>query len=125
MKTHLVIFKAFSDETRLRILFLLAIRELCVCELVAVLDMPQGKISRHLALLKYADIVTDRRDGTWVYYSLRPGESDPLKRLTPYLRSGELDSEMIQADRMRLDTLTDVGRICVPNPAHVPPASRN
>ena len=76
MRTDLDIFKACSDETRLRILFLLSERELCVCELVAILDMPQGKISRHLATLKNASLVADRREGTWIYYALTEAESD-------------------------------------------------
>ena len=49
LKEDLAVFKACSDETRLRLLFLLSERELCVCELVLILDMPQGKISRHLS----------------------------------------------------------------------------
>ena len=87
MDADLAIFKACSDATRLRILFLLAERELCVCELVAVLEMAQGKISRHLAVLKQADLVNDRRDGTWIFYSLRAPDSNLKKRLHSYLVS--------------------------------------
>ena len=67
MRDDLEVFKACADETRLRLLVLLAERELCVCELVDILEMPQGKISRHLAVLRRADLVADRRDGTWIY----------------------------------------------------------
>lgn len=66
-------FKAFADSTRLRSLVLLQNQgELCVCELVHALDMSQPKISRHLAQLREAGIVSDRRQGLWVYYSLNP-----------------------------------------------------
>lgn len=68
-------FKAMSDETRLRILNLLSHGELCVCELVDILSELQTKVSRHLAYLKHAGWVTDRREGQWVFYSLaEPGD---------------------------------------------------
>jgi len=63
-------FRAFSDETRLRILHLLTKRELCVCDIVGVIGGPQPKISRHLGYLKRAGLVTDRKDGLWRHYSL-------------------------------------------------------
>jgi ArsR family transcriptional regulator len=63
-------FKAFSDETRLRILHLLLKGELCICELMEVLSLPQSNVSRHMAYLKNAGLVDDRREAVWVYYSL-------------------------------------------------------
>jgi ArsR family transcriptional regulator len=66
-------FQLLSDETRLRCLFLLQQEgELCVCELVYALDVVQPKISRHLAALRDAGVVTDRRQGQWIYYQLNP-----------------------------------------------------
>jgi len=64
------LLKALTDETRLRILALLGRGELCVCDLIAVLQLPQSTVSRHLALLKNAGWVTDRRQGLWMYYHL-------------------------------------------------------
>jgi ArsR family transcriptional regulator len=63
-------FKALSDETRLRILALLIIGEMCVCDLMAILDLPQSTVSRHLAYLRNAGWVEDRRQGVWMYYRL-------------------------------------------------------
>ncbi len=64
-------YKCLADDTRLRILLLiLAEQELCVCELTAALDESQPKISRHLALLKKAGLLSDRRQGQWVYYQI-------------------------------------------------------
>ena len=63
-------FKALSDETRLRILALLAVDEMCVCDLMAILDLPQSTVSRHLAYLRNAGWVDDRRQGVWMYYRL-------------------------------------------------------
>lgn len=66
-------FKSLSDSTRLRVLVLLAREgELCVCELTHALDEIQPKISRHLALLRETGVVTDRRQGQWIYYQLNP-----------------------------------------------------
>ena len=63
-------FRAFSDPTRLRILNLLLRGELCVCEIVNTLKVPQPMASRHLAYLKKSGLVEARRDGLWMHYRL-------------------------------------------------------
>jgi ArsR family transcriptional regulator, arsenate/arsenite/antimonite-responsive transcriptional repressor len=63
--------KALSDPTRIRILSCLSVRELCVCELVELLDQGQPTISRHLGILQDAGLVEDTRDGKYVSYRLR------------------------------------------------------
>ena len=70
------LFRALGDETRLRIIALLAHGELCVCHLQDALGLPQPTVSRQLATLRAAGLVEDRRDGTWVYYRLRR-QADP------------------------------------------------
>ena len=65
-----VMFRALSDRTRLRILHMLRGGELCVCDIVAVLGVPQPKASRHLAYLRRAGLVVARKQGLWSYYSL-------------------------------------------------------
>src|SRR5215218_3411272 len=67
-------FRAFSDRTRLRILNLLRGGELCVCDLIGVLGVPQAKVSRHLAYLRRAGLVRARKEGLWSYYSLTPAK---------------------------------------------------
>jgi ArsR family transcriptional regulator len=62
--------KALGDKTRLRILALLKTEELCVCELVEILQMTQPSVSQHLRKLKTAGLVHERRQGQWVFYSL-------------------------------------------------------
>ena len=63
--------KILSDETRLRILLLLINgEELCVCQLTEVLKLSQPKISRHLAIMREANLLQDRKSGLWVYYRL-------------------------------------------------------
>lgn len=63
-------FHALSDETRLRLLELLRGGEQCVCDLTDALDAAQSRLSFHLKTLKDAGLVTDRKQGRWVYYSL-------------------------------------------------------
>jgi ArsR family transcriptional regulator len=74
-------FRAFSDRTRLRILSLLRSGELCVCDLVRVIGAPQPTVSRHLAYLRRAGLVTARKDGLWMYYELTPARSDFHRKL--------------------------------------------
>ena len=71
MKSLILFFRALADETRLRIVMLLLHGELCVCDLMAILNSPQSKLSRHLAYLKHSDIVSGRREGVWMHYSLK------------------------------------------------------
>jgi ArsR family transcriptional regulator len=66
----LEIFKTLSDETRLRILKLLEHGELCVCDIVAALDLIQPKVSFHLGVMKEAKLIKDRRQGKWIHYRI-------------------------------------------------------
>lgn len=66
------LFKALSDETRIRIVALLSHGELCVCHIETGLELPQPMVSRHLAVLRSAGVVEPRREGSWVYYRLAP-----------------------------------------------------
>jgi ArsR family transcriptional regulator len=80
MKTKTVssvdqMFRAFSDRTRLRILSMLRKGELCVCDIVGVLAVPQPKVSRHLAYLRRAGLVEARREGLWMHYRLAPARN--------------------------------------------------
>lgn len=78
---EITVFKALSEEIRVRIMVLLTKGELCVCDLTAVLKLPQSTISRHMAKLKGAQLVTDRREGKWVHYHL----SEVIKEAFPDL----------------------------------------
>jgi len=63
-------FKALADETRLRIVKLLQVREMCVCEVMVALGLTQPTASHHLGLLENVGLVKDRKEGKWVFYSL-------------------------------------------------------
>ena len=70
-----IMFRAFSDRTRLRILHMLRDGELCVCHIVDVLDVPQPKVSRHLAYMRKAGLVIARKEGLWSHYRMAPARN--------------------------------------------------
>jgi ArsR family transcriptional regulator len=74
----IAVFHALSDETRLAIVKRLAGGERCVCDLQDLLDAAQSRLSYHLKTLKDAGLISDRRDGRWVHYSLVPGALDAV-----------------------------------------------
>ncbi len=80
-------FHALSDETRLQILDLLRRGECCVCELTDKLEAAQSRLSFHLRTLKDAGLVTDRREGRWVYYELRAEALEELTKAIERLQS--------------------------------------
>ncbi|MFH2049441.1 MAG: metalloregulator ArsR/SmtB family transcription factor [bacterium] len=65
------LFKTLSDPTRLRILILLTKGELCICDITEVLSLPQSTVSRQMSRLKLFGLVTDKRQGKWVFYKLK------------------------------------------------------
>ena len=64
------LFKALADETRLRILKLLEVREMCVCEVMVALGLTQPTASHHLGILENAGLAKNRKEGKWVFYSI-------------------------------------------------------
>jgi ArsR family transcriptional regulator len=102
MKTTARLFKALSDETRLRILCLLLDGELCVCDIREVLQLPQSTVSRHLAYLKNSGWVDDRRCGVWMYYSIVDNGNGLQKSLLESLQENLSGLEVAAADRERL-----------------------
>ena len=80
------LFHALSDDTRLKILERLREGEQCVCDLTDDLGAAQSRLSFHLKTLKDADLVTDRREGRWVYYTLNPDTLAALGELVSELR---------------------------------------
>ena len=95
------LFKAFSDETRLRILNLLAQREHCVCEFQSVLRVPQPTISRHLAYLRRSGLVEVERHGKMIMYSLADPKDPVHASLIRCVKGCFQDIEFLKCDTER------------------------
>jgi len=77
LETFETVAKAVADPTRIRILKMLEGGELCVCQITTVLDLAPATVSKHLAALKIAGLLQQRRDGKWVYYRLAERDLNP------------------------------------------------
>ncbi|HYG78749.1 MAG TPA: metalloregulator ArsR/SmtB family transcription factor [Pyrinomonadaceae bacterium] len=108
---ELLFFRALADRTRLRLINLMGDDEICVCFFVAVLNTNQPKISRHLAYLRRAGVVSARREGKWMHYRLveptDPHAAQIFREVRAWLKE---DAEM-QRDRQRL-----IKVCCAPQP---------
>jgi len=102
MKKETNLFKALAHQTRLQILCLLLEGEVCVCKIMAILELPQSTASRHLGILKNARLVEDRRDGTWAHYSLAKGQNVLTDQLLEVLREHLPQTKEGIRDRQRL-----------------------
>lgn len=98
-----LVFRAFSDRTRLRILNLLTLRdEICVCDMMRVLGVPQAKVSRHLAYLRRAGLVAGRKELQWMHYRLLPPRGKFHAKILECLHSCLGEAPELKADRQRL-----------------------
>lgn len=105
------LFRAFSDRTRLRILHLLQDGELCVCDLVSVLRVPQPTASRHLAYLRRSGLVRVRKDRSWSYYSLAEPRNSFHAKLLECLRTCFTEVPELGRDNARR-AKSAVGKCC-------------
>jgi ArsR family transcriptional regulator len=81
---------------------LLLKKELCVCEIEAALDLSQSKVSRHLTVLRSVDLVEDRREGLWIFYSLFKPQNDFEKSIVQIIKNALSDDELTKQDEKRL-----------------------
>lgn len=111
MKEPAQTFKALADETRLRILALLLTKEeLCVCDIISALKLPQSTVSRHLAYLRKNGLVKDRRNGNWMYYSILDKGNEFQLELLELIGRHVARYPSTTADRARLQELADQDR---------------
>ena len=105
------LFRALGDETRLRIVALLAHGELCVCHIEQALSLSQPNASRQLGILRTAGVVDGRRDGTWVYYRIADQEHAAVQQVIALLSASFGAERTLRADLVR------VRKSCGPNAA--------
>lgn len=100
------LFKCLADETRLKsVLLIKQKKELCVCELMAALELSQPKVSRHLAQLKKAGLLSDRRHGQWVFYRLNPDLPRWCRNVL--WETIVTNNDYLDAEKQRLDEMND------------------
>ena len=100
MEDLMSVFKALTDETRLKIIKLLEQGELCVCDIVAALDMQQSRVSFHLGVLKEAGLIQDRKQGKWTHYRIQDG--DVFRRMLILTTLEKVPESVMSEDRKRL-----------------------
>jgi ArsR family transcriptional regulator, arsenate/arsenite/antimonite-responsive transcriptional repressor len=100
-----LMFQAFCHRMRVRILHLLAQGEMCVCNIVEIVQAPQPKVSRHLGVLKKAKLVTVRREGQWIFYSLAPVQSTFHQKLLECAAHCVHEVTEIREDEQRLEAM--------------------
>ncbi len=108
MQEYIEIFKALSDETRLRILNLLhsAQTALCVCEFTDALEIPQYNVSRHLKILRNAGLITVRKEGRWVYFSLSTSSDSFYQAILEAIK--HIPSTLLLKDHKEIDKRLNV-----------------
>jgi ArsR family transcriptional regulator len=107
-------FRAFSDPTRLRILHLIRDGEICVCDLVEVLRLPQPTVSRHLSYLRKAGLVNTREERSWNFYALAPARTTFHRKLLDCLGACFNDVPELSADAERAKRFKARGSCCPP-----------
>ena len=103
MEDFIEALKALSDPTRLRIVHLLLSagdNSLCVCELVEALEEPQYNVSKHLRILRHSGLLSETKDGRWVYYSLRQSNTPFFDYLHQAISA--ISHDILRADKQRL-----------------------
>src|SRR6201996_216695 len=96
------LFAALADPTRLRLLNLMAGREVCVCYFVEILKLGQPKISRHLAYLRSAGVVSARREGKWMHYRIQRPEDQAARSILDAVLATFAENPEMQKDLSRL-----------------------
>jgi ArsR family transcriptional regulator len=115
MRDFVKLYKALSDETRIRILKALLERECCVCEVMQALDISQSRASRNLGILEDAGFIKSRRDGLWIVYSIDEQRMNSYAApLIELLRDSLANEEIILQDRERLSHAVRVGPKAIP-----------
>jgi len=109
-----LLFKALADRTRLRLINMIGDSEVCVCFFVAILKTSQPKISRHLAYLRPAGIVSARREGKWMHYRLVDPPDEDAARIFREVRAALAEHSELQRDREKLTQVCCAPQLPVP-----------
>lgn len=106
------IYKALSDENRIRILKMLELKKLCVCEIKEILQLATSTVSKHLSVLRNANLIKSEKDGKWVNYILNDSEKDELVQIHLKILSVQLTEDKTIIEDKKLIETTDRNIIC-------------
>ena len=112
--SYLNILKALSDSNRLRILMSLHGCELCVCQVIELLQLAPSTVSKHLFLLKQAGLLTSHKNGRWIYYKISENLTDQHKELLNNINTSLLKDKIIMQDSKRMKEILkiDAEQLC-------------
>jgi len=112
MRKLVNVFKALSDSNRIRILKMLEMRPLCVCEITEVLKLAPSTVSKHLSILRDAELILDEKEGKWVnYYLNKDNLNDYVQKLLPLIKSWLQDDNIVLQDKEKVKSV-DRNYIC-------------
>ena len=105
-------FKALSDSNRIRILKMLEVRPLCVCEITEILGLAASTVSKHLSILRDAEFILDKKDSKWVNYYLNDKKDNEfINQLLPLIKSSLPDEDIVKNDALKVSKV-DRNTLC-------------
>lgn len=109
-----ILMKALSDQNRVRGLIALEAGELCVCQIIELLELAPSTVSKHMSILKQAKLVECRKDGRWIYYKLSSKDSEIIQDLIKITIKNVSDSEVVTKDKKKLKIIKkwDLEKFC-------------
>jgi DNA-binding transcriptional ArsR family regulator len=105
------ITKALAEENRLRILLALEVEELCVCQIIELLELAPSTVSKHMSVLRQARLVDSRKDGRWTYYRLADaGAPSEVRDAIAWVKKSLAANECIRKDAGKLEEILKIDR---------------
>ena len=105
MFDFMTVIKALADANRVRIVCVLQGQELCVCQIIEMLQLAPSTVSKHLSILRQARLLEDRKEGRWMYYRHPDGPNPLAKKVLELLKTSLADDEQMQADREHVEKI--------------------
>jgi ArsR family transcriptional regulator, arsenate/arsenite/antimonite-responsive transcriptional repressor len=111
MELFITLARALSDESRVRALLVLGGKEVCVCQLIELLELAPSTVSKHMSILKQAGLVTGRKKGRWMYYRLPERPASPIvQQMLLLVRQAATGNEQVLSDAERMEKILGMKR---------------
>jgi ArsR family transcriptional regulator len=100
------VFKALSDTNRIRILKMLERRSLCVCEITEILELATSTVSKHLSILRDAELIVDKKEGKWVNFNINNDQNNEyVRHLLPLIRTWLPSDAVVLDDKQKVQSV--------------------